>query len=89
MTVGGHTDIMSDRHRGRLERIDRAGGKLVSRLFGTILLLAVLAIGVPMLIGSLRQGEWTGAAVVGAASIAALALVRYLFSPERRLSDIE
>lgn len=80
---------MRNRFSERVARIDEVGGRLYARALGILVLLAVVAIGVPMLIGSLRQRAWGGAAVVAIAVAGGLALVRYLFSKKRRLSELE
>ncbi|MBT8200594.1 MAG: hypothetical protein KJO36_08760 [Acidimicrobiia bacterium] len=71
------------------DRIDRLGGRLVARFWGTLLLLGVLGIGMPMLIGSIVSGAWAGAVFTGIVSAVGLAIVGFLFSSRRRLSDLD
>lgn len=73
----------------RLERIDAVGGRLVARFWGSVLGLALLFVGVPLVVGSLASGAWAGAAVSALALALGLALVRHLFSSKRRLSEME
>ncbi len=71
------------------DRIDQLGGRLVGRFWGTLLLLGVLGIGMPMFIGSIVSGAWAGAVVTGVVSAVGLAMVGFLFSSRRRLSEFE
>lgn len=72
-----------------LDRMDRFGGRVIGRFWGTILLAAVLLIAVPIAIASALDGDWLGASIsLGAAALGGAA-VRYLFSGRRRLSDYE
>ena len=83
------TDHMRNRIASGLDRFDRAGGKLVSRLLGFLVLVAVIGVGVPLLVGALRSRDWVAALIVLVAVAGGLALIRYLFSNDRRLSDME
>lgn len=81
--------FMRERARRRMDRLDRAGGRIVARFWGTVLLAGAVVVAIPMLVGLVATGSWAGALVVTSLSIPPLALVRYLFSPSRRLSEIE
>lgn len=72
-----------------MERIDTVGGKLVARFFGVILLAGIVAVVVPVMVSSFAAGSWWSAVMAAAFGVPGLLLVRYLFSPRRRLSDIE
>ncbi len=73
----------------RLDRIDRLGGQIYARFWGSLLLIGVVAIGVPMLIGTISNRAWVGAGVTAFSTVAGLVLVRYLFSSKRRLSELD
>lgn len=80
---------MRDSIRRRIEQADAVGGRLVSRLWGSLLLVALVVVGIPMTIATLWQGHWIGATVSGVVTIGGLLFVRYLFDRNRRLSDME
>ena len=80
---------MKERIAGGLDRIDSFGGRLVARFWGTVLLLGILAAGVPLLFGAITSRSWLATGVVGTATLAGLLLVRHLFSAKRRLSEME
>lgn len=72
-----------------IDRLDRIGGKIVGRLWGIVMLIAIGLVAVPIAVGSARDGDWLGTGIaLGAAALGAL-FVRYLFSRHRRLSDYE
>lgn len=70
------------------DTIDRVGGRLYHRALG-LLLCIPLVIAAWGTIYSLQAGQLTGAAIMGVVTAAAFFLIRYLFSPQRRLRDIE
>ena len=72
-----------------IERIDRLGGKVVARFWGTVLLLAVVLIGGGAVAFAVASGRWAMAIIVLVLAVPGLLLVRYLYSPTRRLSDFE
>lgn len=81
---------MKERFAKGLDRVDRVGGKVVARFWGTLVAVAVTLVLVPMLVWALVNGEWlTAVVVLGAAVVVVSILVKYLFSSSRRLSDFE
>ena len=72
-----------------IDRIDRFGGKVIGRFWGTILLGAVLVIAVLIAIGAMLEGDWLGTGVALGAAALGVVTVRYLFSSRRRLSEYE
>lgn len=80
---------MKERFAKGLDRVDRVGGKVVARFWGTLVAVAVTLVLVPMLVWALVNGEWLTAVVVLGAVVVVSILVKYLFSSSRRLSDFE
>lgn len=80
---------MSERYARTIDRIDQTGGRLVARFWGTLLLAGLVAALSSLLVFSIAAGSWTGVFVAIVVGVPGFALVRYLFSPDRRLSEIE
>ncbi len=80
---------MKDALRRRIEDVDRIGGRIYSRFWGTVFLVGVLVVAVPVMIGTLRDRHWIGFALSAGVAVAGLLFVRYLFSRNRRLSELE
>ncbi|NNF10043.1 MAG: hypothetical protein HKN74_07155 [Acidimicrobiia bacterium] len=72
-----------------LEGIDRFGGKVVARFWGTVLLLAVVLIGGSAVVFAMATGRWAMAIIALVLAVPGLLVVRYLYSPKRRLTDFE
>lgn len=71
-----------------IETIDRVGGRLWHRALG-LLLCIPLAIAAWGTVHSIQAGQLTGAAIMAVVTASALFLIRYLFSSQRRLREIE
>lgn len=80
---------MRDRLARGIDTVDAVGGRLFGRALGTLVLIALVAIGVPLLLGALRSRDWIATGVVGTAIVGGGLAVRYLFSRNRRLSELE
>lgn len=80
---------MKDRLARGIDKVDRVGGKLFSRALGSLVLIAVVAVGLPLLFGAVRSRDWVATLVVGTAVVVGAIGVRYLFSKDRRLSELE
>lgn len=72
-----------------IERIDAAGGRLVFRFWGVVVVIGVAVVGVPVTVGAVAARAWAGAAVSLLFTSLGLWFARYLFSRRRRLSHIE
>ncbi len=80
---------MKDALRRRIEDVDRIGGRIYARFWGTVFLIAVLVVAVPVSIGTLLDRHWTGFALSAGVTVAGLLFVRHLFSRNRRLSELD
>ncbi|NND03591.1 MAG: hypothetical protein HKN91_12470 [Acidimicrobiia bacterium] len=72
-----------------LDRVDSVGGKLIARFWGTLLGIVAVLVLLPMLVSAVRNEAWITGGVVLLVTAAVAALIRYLFSRNRRLSDFE
>lgn len=72
-----------------VDRVDRIGGRVFFSLWGLLIIIGVVGIGIPIFVGSVIANNSAGIAIGGSTVVGGAWMGRYLLSSKRRLSEIE